>query len=239
MNSSAALIRNLVAAADRGELQYVALFSNSINTKKVVEATAQALKDVSRPTSSQIIESSHGEAALRDVTTKILMGVVWSTAASLEKSARFPELASMDCTCTTNKEGRPFLRVTGLDGDGKIFTRANGLLWDQSEDAFNFVLQTALPRLWGKSVCDATSLIMTDGDPQEITAVKVAMMSHFENATRKRCLWHLVHQEFLKMFGTGELDEDTNKIIWAGSIALHSTSRHLLNYYSRLRLMHC
>jgi hypothetical protein len=52
MNSSGALIRNLQAAADRGELQYVALFSNSINTKKVVEATAQALKDVSRPTSS-------------------------------------------------------------------------------------------------------------------------------------------------------------------------------------------
>ncbi len=149
----------------------MALFSNSINTKKVVEATAQALKDVSRPTSSQIIESSHGEAALRDVTTKILMGVGRCTTASLEKSARFPELASMDCTRKKNKEGRHFLRVTGLDGDGKICTRANGLQWDQSEDTFNFVLLTALPRLWGESVCDATSLITTDGDPHDITAV--------------------------------------------------------------------
>ncbi len=33
MNASAALIRNLQAAADRGELRYVALFSNSVNSQ--------------------------------------------------------------------------------------------------------------------------------------------------------------------------------------------------------------
>ncbi len=78
------------------------------------------------------------------------MGVVWCTTASIQKSQRFPEVASMDSTCKTKKEGRPFFRVTGVDGDGNLFTRANALLWDESEQAFNFLFQKALPSLWGR-----------------------------------------------------------------------------------------
>ncbi len=40
------------------------------------------------------------------------------------EGCRFGELASVDNTCKSNKKGMPLLKVQGLDGDGKMFTRA-------------------------------------------------------------------------------------------------------------------
>ena len=57
MNAYAALFRDLQARADKGEIKYVALFSNVINTKDVLKATAQAFEDVKSPISSQYIRS--------------------------------------------------------------------------------------------------------------------------------------------------------------------------------------
>ena len=90
-------------------------------------ATQQALSDVKKPHASQLRHSDQG-ANPADPDTKILMGVVWCTTESLKKSHLFPEIASMDSTCKTNKEGRPLFRITGIDGDGKLFTRASALL---------------------------------------------------------------------------------------------------------------
>jgi hypothetical protein len=89
--------------------------------------------------------------------------------------------------------------------------------WDESDEAFTFVLQEALPRLWEHSVCAGASLIITDGDPHKISAVRVASWTTFINATRKRCYWHLVHQEFLKLFGCGDTDSD-NKQSYLGVV---------------------
>ena len=133
-----------------------------------------------------------------------------------------PELASADVTCKTNREGRPLLKIQGLDGNGKMFTRANALLWNKTQDAYTFAFKTAVPHLWGKNTCEATSLFLTDGDPQMIAALRVARLAGaFPNVILKRCFWHLVHQEFSKMFGNGDHDMEVNKVIrgWLNSLA--------------------
>jgi hypothetical protein len=113
------------------------------------------------------------------------------------------------------------LKIQGLDGDGKMFTRANALLWNESQEAFVFAFKTAVPQLWGKSVCEATSVFLTDGDPQMISALRVARLTVFPNVTLKRCFWHLIHQEISKIFGNGEHDLEVNRIVrgWLNSLA--------------------
>ena len=222
LNASAALMRDLQARADRGEIEYVALFSSIINTKDVEKATLQALTDAKSPISTQFVYSSSKTSQAIDYSKRILMGVVWSEKKLLETCARFPELATADTTFKTNKKGRPLFKIQGLDGDGKMFTRANALLWNESEEAFLFVFKIALPRLWGADVCRAMSLIITDGDAQMIYALKSALKTtYFINCTIKRCYWHLVHQTYSKLFGNGETDSATNTIVrrWLNSLA--------------------
>ena len=104
----------------------------------------------------------------------------------------------------------------------KMFTRANALLWNESQEAFVFAFKTAVPQLWGERTCEATSLFLTDGDPQMIAALRIARVAGaFPNVTLKRCFWHLIHQEFSKMFGNGEQDSEVNNIMrgWFNSLA--------------------
>jgi len=171
LNASAALMRDLQARAEKGEIEYVAIFSSIINTKSVEKATKQALNDVKSPLANQFVHrSASSPASTMDKSKRILMGVVWSEVKLLETGARFPELATADTTCKTNKQGRPLLKIQGLDGNGKMFTRANALLWNESEEAFLLVFKFALPKLWSEAVCQATSLFITDGDPHMISA---------------------------------------------------------------------
>ena len=223
LNASAALMRDLQTRAEKGEIEYVAIFSSIINTKNVEKATKQALNDVKCPLASQFVHgSASSPASVMDQSKRILMGVVWSEVKLLETGARFPELATADTTCKTNKQGRPLLKIQGLDGNGKMFTRANALLWNESDEAFLFVFKFALPKLWSDPVCQATSLIITDGDPHMISALKNALATtSFSECTLKRCFWHLVHQAFAKLFGNGELDLEVNTVIrkWLNSLA--------------------
>jgi hypothetical protein len=223
LNASAALMRDLQARAEKGEIEYVAIFSSIINTKNVEKATKQALNDVKSPLVNQFVHgSASSPASAMDQSKRILMGVVWSEVKLLETGARFPELATADTTCKTNKQGRPLLKIQGLDGNGKMFTRANALLWNESEEAFLFVFKFALPKLWSDPVCQATSLFITDGDPHMISALKNALATtSFSECTLKRCFWHLVHQAFAKLFGNGELDLEVNTVIrkWLNSLA--------------------
>jgi hypothetical protein len=173
-------------------------------------------------TFTNLCTMQHVCASVMDKSKRILMGVVWSEVKLLETGARFPELATADTTCKTNKQGRPLLKIQGLDGNGKMFTRANALLWNESEEAFLFVFKFALPKLWSDPVCQATSLIITDGDPHMISALKNALATtSFSECTLKRCFWHLVHQAFAKLFGNGELDLEVNTVIrkWLNSLA--------------------
>jgi hypothetical protein len=235
VNASAALMRDLQTRSDRGELRYVALYSGALKASQTPEeATIQALRDVKKPRLNQYVKSGEPQAP----GTRMLMGVVWVTVENLEKGARFPEVASLDVTCKTNNEERPFFKVTGLDGDGRVFNRANALLWDESVDAFNFVLDVALPALWGDANCKATATILSDGDPHEITAINTAIENGaFTNATRRRCFWHAVHQSFTKEFGTGDMYKEQNKVVrtWLNNIAYRT--EHTADQNESFRLL--
>ena len=128
---------------------------------------------------------------------------------------------SADVTCKTNAENRPLFKVQGIDGEGKIFTRMNVLLWDESREAFDWAFATAIPSILGDSA-SAGSVIISDGDGQEIIAIDDAIRSGiFPNATRLRCFWHLVHQALARIFGLGQYDSDQMQVVrlWLNELA--------------------
>lgn len=128
----------------------------------------------------------------------------------------------MDVTCKTNNEGRPLLKVQGVDGEGHSYAIANIILWDESEDAFIWAFQTALSHLLGAPVCGAVTVIISDGDPNEIQAIDASIkLGLFPNAKRKRCFWHLAYQELAKTFGVGTFDSLEMSVIrrWLNELA--------------------
>ncbi len=216
LNASAALMHNLRERADRGEVKYVALYSSDLSTTgSLKKSTKAAIGSVKTPKTGQY-EIRDGVQSVTSIRpgTRMLMAVAWAETKSLERGARYPEVASVDCTYKTNDEHRPFFKIQGVDGEGQTFCRLNVLLWDESLEAFNFVFSKAMPMIWGPAVCDATSVFLSDGDPHEIRALDLCIKNGIcKNATRKRCYWHLVHQAFSKLFGNGALHAAENATI--------------------------
>ena len=60
-----------------------------------------------------------------------------------------------------------------------------------------------------------------------ISALRMARLSVFPNVTLKRCFWHLIHQEFSKIFGNGEHDREVNTVVrgWFNSLAYQVETR--------------
>ena len=91
MEASACLICDLQQRSDKGEIRFIALYSNIIrSSKNVLKATQQALSDVKKPTDSQYYT---GDRKAPLVGKRMLMAVVWSSISLLEKGARFTELS--------------------------------------------------------------------------------------------------------------------------------------------------
>jgi hypothetical protein len=228
LNASAALLQNLQQQSTDGNLSYIALFSNEIDTKRGAAASiAKAHQDVISPSDEQHVYCGEGKTSVHDAqryftSQRILMGAAWISTAALDKVRRFPEVLSVDVTSKTNKEGRPLFKVQAIDGDGKIFTVCTVLLWDESREAFAWCLQTALPKLVGAQVLHAVATILSDGDGSEIDAIDAAIKDGpIVNATRQRCFWHLVHQQLMKKFGNGSYDSELFKTIryWLNELA--------------------
>ncbi len=57
----------------------------------------------------------------------MLMAVAWAETKSLERGARYPEVASVDCTYTTNDKNRPFFKIRGVDREGRVIRLLNVL----------------------------------------------------------------------------------------------------------------
>ena len=194
LDPAQALVRDLRALAAKGKAKYYLLYSRDQSLSgdfSAQMASAQTVHTGMDPSSE----------------SRILMGIAWTTAAFQDKAARYPEVMSLDATCKTNDERRPFYKLQGCDGEGNTFPMMNALLWDESLHAMNWMLLEAMPYLLPDSVRHSTTVILTDGDPYECLAVDSAITLGFlPNAKRKRCWWHACHQAMVAEFGLGSWD---------------------------------
>jgi hypothetical protein len=129
------------------------------------------------------VDGAHEEAELIRMEHKIgakgrlLLAIVWVTADGVSNFAKYPETLGADTTWGTNVERRPCIQFVGKDGMGRSFPACQGFLPHEKGFIFDWLLQEALPTLLGRENCAKTSLILTDGDQTEISAVDTACAS--------------------------------------------------------------
>jgi hypothetical protein len=124
----------------------------------------------------------------------ILIGCCWVLPEGRNLFHAFPEVLCVDGTHETNNESRPLMTVSVKDSKGKVTVVARCIAPNERSWFFRWLFQEALPVLFGPHSLRFVKLIMTDGDSQEMSQVDFARKTHFVNAKRTRCAWHLVDQ---------------------------------------------
>ena len=98
----------------------------------------------------------------------------------------------MDTTFGTNKESRPLFNIVVKDSNDKLRIVFRCLLPSEKECIFDTILSSAFPAILGEETCRRVLYIQTDGDSQEINAVRNACKIVFPNAKQNTCLWHMI-----------------------------------------------
>jgi hypothetical protein len=101
----------------------------------------------------------------------------------------------IDATADSNKEGRPLVTISSKYSYGKMFIDLRAFLPNEQSWSYKWFFQTVLPALLGKDVLKRIKIIVTDGDPQEISQLDDAIASFFPEAYGIRCSWHIIFPE--------------------------------------------
>ena len=123
---------------------------------------------------------------------KVLLACGWSQNDDIAVLRKFPEVLHMDSTFKTNKESRPLFNIVVKDANNQLRTVFRCLLPSEKQCMFDTILCSVLPNLLGKETCRRVQYIVTDGDSQEINAVRNACKTVFPNANQNTCLWHMI-----------------------------------------------
>ena len=129
---------------------------------------------------------------------KMLIATAWTIPGEEAFTYLFPETWFMDTVQDTNDEERPLFTITAKDSEGYMFTVLRVYMPNQKQWAFNWIFQEVIPKLIGKDVLCRVNHIITDGDVCETSQLDNALDTHFPNASRGRCGYHLVSQGWKK-----------------------------------------
>ena len=144
---------------------------------------------------------SHQQKILKQLLTtnvttnevEVILAVGWARDSELSLFRKFPEVAKMDCTHSTNREERPLFNLVSKDTNNKLYTIMRCLLPSEKSAIFDSLLVSIIPKILGETTCDKLNVIITDGDSQEIKAAQKACKLVFKNATHINCYWHMIH----------------------------------------------
>jgi hypothetical protein len=125
-------------------------------------------------------------------SNNVLLGVLYSRKSTLEVFQYFPNVMVIDTTFNTNNVNSPLCKVVGIDSNNSIIPIAYMFMPNQKLSSFLWLMNEGLPTLFGSELCSKVSLILTDGDRNEIDAIEDAISNHFVNAHHRLCFWHLV-----------------------------------------------
>jgi hypothetical protein len=81
---------------------------------------------------------------------------------------------------------------------GRVFFVLHSFLPSKQRWAYKWLFETVFPVLIGTEVLSTLSIVVTDGDSQEITQLKVVVNIFFPNVYHIRCLWHIIDRGGLK-----------------------------------------
>jgi hypothetical protein len=145
----------------------------------------------------RIVNNRRRELKIAD--SKLMMvGIAYGMPYELEQFGLFHVSLHIDATADTNKEGRPLVTVTSKDSYGRMFFVLRAFLPCEQSWAYKWLFQTVFPVLIGQEVLNKVSIVVTDGDSQEINQLEDAVNKFFPNVYRIRCSWHIIDRGWHK-----------------------------------------
>ena len=135
---------------------------------------------------------SHQEALGIADNQEIMVGIAFGLPFELKQFKIFHSIVHVDATMDTNLEKRPLVTITCKDSFGQMFTALRVFLPNEKAYSFKWLFLTVFPALLGKDVLQHIKVIVTDGDSQEIQQLEEAIKTHFPDAYRIRCSWHII-----------------------------------------------
>jgi hypothetical protein len=127
-----------------------------------------------------------------DMTVSAIFFMSRTMVASFRRCAQF---VVMDSTCKTNRFGMSLFLVCGVDEHMHIALYATALMKDETQPAFEYVLQQ-LRRAVGQEAWMRMTCVATDG----CAAMTAALTKEAPHTSQQRCVWHL-QQNIIKHTG--------------------------------------
>ena len=146
----------------------------------------------------KIVTDHRRELKVDDSKEMMVLGIAHAMPFELDQFALFHVSLHIDATSDTNKEGRPLVTVTSKDSYGRMFFVLRAFLPSEQSWAYKWLFHTVFPVLIGKEVLNKVSIVVTDGDSQEITQLEDAVKKHFPSVYRLRCSWHIIDRGWHK-----------------------------------------
>jgi hypothetical protein len=129
----------------------------------------------------------------------MMVAIAYGMPFELSQFSLFHVSLHIDATSDTNKKGRPFVTVTSKDSYGKMFIALRAFLPREQSWAYKWLFQMIVPVLIGKEdVLAKLSLVVTDGDSQEITQLEDAVRELFPDIYQIQCSWHIIDRGWHK-----------------------------------------
>jgi hypothetical protein len=145
----------------------------------------------------QIVNDHRRELKIAD-SKEMMVGIAYGMPYELEQFGLFHVSLHIDATADTNKEGRPLVTVTSKDSYGRMFFVLRAFLPCEQSWAYKWLFHTVFPVLIGTEVLNKVSIVVTDGDSQEITQLEDAVNKFFPKVYRIRCSWHIIDRGWHK-----------------------------------------
>ena len=123
---------------------------------------------------------------------RILIAVAWATTEEKSLFHLFPEVLKADVTSQTNKERRPLFLLVGKDSYGATFTALRCFMPSEQKWMFQWLWETAIPLLMGKSILRRNNLLLTDGDFNEYEPFVNARDTLYPHSHHGLCCYHLI-----------------------------------------------
>ncbi len=144
------------------------------------------------------VVSAHRQLLPIADSQEMMVGIAYAMPFEVRQCQLFNICLHIDATADSNKEGRPLVTVSSKDSYGKMFIVLRAFLPSEQSWAYKWLFETVFPVLIGTEVLSTLSIVVTDGDSQEITQLKVVVNIFFPNVYHIRCLWHIIDRGWFK-----------------------------------------
>lgn len=126
--------------------------------------------------------------------TYVFLAAGWIDPESFATSLLCALILICDDTFCKNKYRIPIFNGVTQDGDNRTIPFIKAFVMNESYRTFQWIYTQAIPALYGKDWCKKVLLIVVDGDPQQLSAIKVALGRLFIHAAIALCRVHAIQK---------------------------------------------